>query len=113
MEDNRKIKEGYSKIDQEHSQIKEGYSKIDQEHSQIKEAYSKIDQEHSQINEAYSKIDQEHSQIKEANYLLQERMKIVEKRMDDLESLVMKNNINIDLFANRDNIKTILLLSYV
>ena len=32
------------------------------------------------------------------------------KRVDALESLIIRNNINVDLLANRDSLKTILLM---
>jgi hypothetical protein len=33
------------------------------------------------------------------------RVEILEKKYDALESLVIRNNINVDLLANRDSLK--------
>ena len=73
--------------------------------------------ENSKIKESYSKVMEENSKILKNNSLLNKknanleiRMEYIEQRLDDFGSLLIRNNINADLLANRDTLKTVLLI---
>ena len=110
IKDNSKLKEENTKIINDYSELKKENSKIIQDNSELKEKNSKIINDYSGLKEENSKIINDYSELKEENSQLSIRMKIVEQRLDGLESLVMRNNINVDLLANRDSLKTILLI---
>ena len=48
--------------------------------------------------------------LNKENILVKKRLRKTEKRLDALEFLIIRNNINMDLLANRDSLKTILLM---
>ena len=55
-------------------------------------------------------LKNDYSQIKKDQDKLKSRVEKLEKKFEALESLVIRNNKNVDLLANRDSLKTLLLL---
>ena len=78
--------------------------------SQLKTENSQIKAANDTLTNDVSQLKTENSQFKAANDQMAIKMKKIETRLDALESLVIRNNLNIDLLANRDSLKTILLL---
>ena len=103
MQDNSQLKEKYFKINEDNSILKEKYT-------QMEEKYLKINEDNSQLKDKYTQMEEKYSQVIKDNSQLSIKMNIYEQRLDSLESLIMRNNINIDLLANRDSLKTILLI---
>ena len=56
------------------------------------------------------KLEENNKNLTDENILVKKILSTTEKRVDALESLIIRNNINVDLFANRDSLKTILLM---
>ena len=103
VEDNEKLKEG-------NKQLNDKYSTIVGDNEKLKEGNKQLNDKYSTIVEDNEKLKKDNEKLKDVQKKLEYKMKIVEKRIDDLESLVMRNNINIDLIANRESLKTILLM---
>jgi len=117
MQDNAQLNEKYTRINEDNAQMKEKYNqmeekytKINEDNAQLKENYIKINEDNAQLKEKYNQMEEKYTKINEDNSQLTTKMQIVEQRLDGLESLIMRNNINIDLLANRDSLKTILLI---
>lgn len=71
----------------------------------------------AELNEKFNNLMVKFNSLLDDNVLLKKdnldfktRVEILEKKYDALESLVIRNNINVDLLANRDSLKTLLLL---
>ena len=56
------------------------------------------------------KLEENNKNLTDENILVKKILSTTEKRVDALESLIIRNNINVDLLANRDSLKTILLM---
>ena len=56
------------------------------------------------------KLEENNKNLTDENILVKKILSTTEKRVDALESLIIRNNINVHLFANRDSLKTILLM---
>ena len=64
----------------------------------------------AELNEKFNNLMVKFNSLLDDNLEFKTRVEILEKKYDALESLVIRNNINVDLLANRDSLKTLLLL---
>ena len=80
---------------------------------QMNSLFNRINQLTQDISELKSQnknIQDCNKMLNNENILVKKRLRTTEKRLDALESLIIRNNINMDLLANRDSLKTILLM---
>ena len=80
---------------------------------QMNSLFNRINQLTQDISELKSQnknIQDSNKMLNNENILVKKRLRTTEKRLDALESLLIGNNINMDLLANRDSLKTILLI---
>ena len=103
LDDHNLLKNKYDLIINDNTTLKNKYDLIINDNTLLKNKYDLI------INDN-TLLKKDNSQTKESNAKLQTRVELLEKKYDALESLVMRNNINVDLLANRDSLKSLLLL---
>ena len=71
---------------------------------------NQLTQDISDLKGQNKNIQDSNKMLNNENILVKKRLRTTEKRLDALESLIIRNNINMDLLANRDSLKTILLM---
>ena len=71
---------------------------------------NQLTQDISDLKSQNKNIQDSNKMLNNENILVKKRLRTTEKRLDALESLIIRNNINMDLLANRDSLKTILLM---
>ncbi len=71
---------------------------------------NQLTQDISDLKSQNKNIQDNNKMLNNENILVKKRLRTTEKRLDALESLIIRNNINMDLLANRDSLKTILLM---
>ena len=64
----------------------------------------------SKLNKIVETLETEVETLKTDNKELKQKESRIERKIKDLESLIIRDNINVDLLANRDSLKTILLI---
>ena len=83
-------------------------------HSQDNNHEETQTQSQNQINDEIikrlNKLEEDNAMLKKDNAMLKEDNKKIHRKLSKLETLIMRNNANIDLLVNRDSMKTILLL---
>ena len=71
---------------------------------------NQLTQDISDLKSQNKNIGDSNKMLNNENILVKKRLRTTEKRLDALKSLIIRNNINMDLLANRDSLKTILLM---
>ena len=71
---------------------------------------NQLTQDISDLKSQNKNIQYCNKMLNNENILVKKRLKKTEKRLDALESLLIRSNINMDLLADRDSLKTILLM---
>ena len=98
----------YEEINTEHSIIQEELQNNSQsENLELKEQvnylFDRINQLTKEIEtiqkiqENFAKIQENNTMLKNENILIKKRLRTTEKRVDALESFIIRNNINVDL----------------
>jgi len=76
----------------------------------LKEQMNSVFNRINQLTQDISDLQESNKMLNNENVIIKKRLRKTEKRLDALESLIIRNNINMDLLANRDSLKTILLM---
>lgn len=80
------------------------------EKSDLVNRVASLESDNKDLKEENAEITTKITAVESDNKALKTRVFIVEKKMWELESLIIRNNINVDLLANRDSLKTIVLI---
>ena len=76
---------------------------LETENTELKKTVNELKDENAIFKEDNKNLKDEINELKD-------EIKGLKKRISDLESLLIKNNISLDLLANRDSLKTILFI---
>ena len=107
IEDNDIIKKQNSKIIEDNKIIIKQNSEVIEDNKIIIKLNSEVIEVNEKIKKLNSEVIEDNNQLKENNKQLLNRIKIVEQRINKLELLITRNNINVNLLANLDSLKTL------
>ena len=83
-----RIAEREAELEQEKTKLEKGKSQLEQERTKLEKGKSQLEQERTKLEKGKSQLEQEKSQVPQKNTQLEERVKALQREIDDTSVLL-------------------------